>query len=69
MDGEISLGRKDTLRRIFQDKASLDEVEDAFAEFSISIGRFAGYGVIRDREAKKPYSWCATHGATSPPLQ
>eukprot|EP00253_Pinus_taeda_P032727 PITA_32727 len=68
MDGEISQGRKDAFRRIFQDRASLDEVEDAFAEFSIGTGRFAGYDVIRDRGAKKPYSWWATHGATRPPL-
>jgi len=46
----------------------LDEVEDAFVEFSINIGQFAGYDVIRDRGAKKPYSWWANHGATSPPL-
>lgn len=69
MDGEISQGRKDAFRRVFQDRALLDEVEDAFAEFSIGIGRFAGYDVIRDRGAKKLYSWWANHGATSPPLQ
>lgn len=34
MDGEISQGRKDAFRRVFQDRALLDEVEDAFAEFS-----------------------------------
>jgi len=34
----------------------LDEVEDAFPEFSTGIGRFAGYDVIRDMGAKKPYS-------------
>eukprot|EP00253_Pinus_taeda_P006079 PITA_06079 len=38
-------------------------------EFSTGTGRFAGYDVIRDRGAKKPYSWWANHGATSPPLQ
>ena len=69
MDAEISQGRKDALRRIFQDRASLDEVEDAFADFSTGRGRFGGYDLIRDRGAKKPYSWWATHGATSPPLQ
>ena len=62
MDGEISQRRKDALRRIFQERASLDEVEDAFVEFSISTGQFVGYDVIRDRGAKKPYSWWATHG-------
>lgn len=50
MDGEISQGRKDALRQIFQDRASLDEVEDAFAEFSTNTMRFATYDVIRDRE-------------------
>ena len=68
MDGEISQARKNELRRIFQDRASLDEVEDAFAEFSTSTRRFASYDVIRDRGAKKPYTWWATHGATNPPL-
>ena len=56
-DGELSQRRKDALRRIFQDRASLDEVEDAFAEFSIGIGRFAVYDVIRDKRAKMPYAW------------
>ena len=54
MDGEISQGRKYALRRIFQERASLDEVEDAFAEFSTGTGRFAGYDVIRDKGVKKP---------------
>ena len=38
MDGEISHGRKYALRQIFQYRASLDEVEDAFAEFSTGTG-------------------------------
>eukprot|EP00253_Pinus_taeda_P035840 PITA_35840 len=57
MDDEISKGRKDAFRQVFQDRALLDEVEDAFAEFSTGTGRFAEYDVIRDRGAKKPYSW------------
>jgi len=69
MDGEISQGRKEAFRRIYQDSALLVEVEDAFAEFSTGSGRFGGYDVIRDRGLKKPYSWWANHGATSPPLQ
>ena len=69
MDGEISQGRKEAFRRIYQDSALLAEVEDAFTEFSIGTGRFGGYDVIRDRGLKKPYSWWANHGATSPPLQ
>ena len=69
MDGEISQGRKEAFRRIFQDSALLAKVEDAFAEFSTGSGRFGGYDVIRDRGAKKAYSWWANHGATSPPLQ
>ena len=44
-------------------------MEDAFAEFSTGTGRFGGYDVIRGRGLKKPYSWWANHGATSPPLQ
>jgi len=54
MDGEISQGRKDALRRIFQERASLDEVEDAFADFSTGTRRFAGYDVIRDRGLRSP---------------
>eukprot|EP00253_Pinus_taeda_P028015 PITA_28015 len=69
MDGEISQGRKEAFKQIFQDSALLVEVEDAFAEFSIGSGRFGGYDVIRDRGAKKPYSWWANYEATSPPLQ
>ena len=69
MDGEISQGRKVALQRIFQDSALLAEVEDSFAEFSTSTGGFAGYDVIRDRGAKKSYSWRENHGATTPPLQ
>eukprot|EP00253_Pinus_taeda_P014580 PITA_14580 len=69
MDVEISQGRMDALRWIFHNRASLDEVENAFVEFSTGTGRFAGYDVIRDKGAKKPYSWWATHGATSPHLQ
>eukprot|EP00253_Pinus_taeda_P031535 PITA_31535 len=54
MDGEISQGRKDAFRRVFQDRASLDEVEDAFGEFSTGTGRFAGYDLIRDRGLRSP---------------
>ena len=54
MDGEISQGRKDALRQIFYDRASLDEVEDAFAEFFIGTGRLAGYDAIRDRGLRSP---------------
>jgi hypothetical protein len=69
MDGEISQGRKDAFRRIFQDRAYLDEVEEGFIEFSTGTGRFGGYDVLRDRGAKKPYAWWVTHGATCPLLQ
>eukprot|EP00253_Pinus_taeda_P022236 PITA_22236 len=68
MDGEISQRRKEAFRQIFQDSALLAEVEDAFAEFSTGSGRFGGYDVIRDRGAKKAYSWWANHGAINPPL-
>ena len=69
MDDEISQGRKDAFRRIFQDRASLDEVEDALAEFSTGTERFAGYDVIRDKGANKPYSWWENHGARIASLQ
>ena len=49
MDGDISQGRKEAFRGVFQDRALLDEVEDAFAEFSTGTGQFARYDVIRDR--------------------
>jgi hypothetical protein len=44
MDGDISQGRKEAFRRIYQDRASLHEVED-FVEFSIGTGKFGGYDV------------------------
>ena len=69
MDGEISQGRKYAFRHIFQDRASLDEVEDVYADFSTSIGQFVGYDVSRDMGGKNPYSWWETHGATCPPLK
>jgi len=69
MDGEISKGRKDAFRQIFQDRPSLDEVEDAFADFFTDIGRFVGYDVIRDKGDTKPHSLWETHGETHPPLQ
>jgi hypothetical protein len=69
MDGEISQGRKDAFRRIFQDRAYLDEVKEGFIEFSTGTGRFGGYDVLRDKGAKKPYARWVTHGATCPLLQ
>jgi len=47
-------GKKDAFRRIFQDRAYLDEVDEGFIEFSTGTGRFGGYDVLRDRGAKKP---------------
>ena len=38
MDDEISQGRKDAFRRSFQDRAFLDEVEDAFESFPLALG-------------------------------
>ena len=32
----------------------LEEVEEGFVEFSIAIGRFGGYEVLRDMGVKKP---------------
>ena len=46
MDVEISNGRKIALKRIFQDTASLAEVEEGFIEFSTGNGRFGGYDVL-----------------------
>jgi hypothetical protein len=54
MDGEISQGRKDAFRWIFQDRAYLDEVEEGFIEFSTGTGRFGGYDVLRDRGLRSP---------------
>jgi hypothetical protein len=39
---------KDAFRRIYQDRASLDEVE-GFVEFSTNTKRFGGYDVLKDR--------------------
>ena len=47
-DREISQGRKEAFRRIFHDRASLDKVE-GFIEFSIDVGRFGVYDVLKDR--------------------
>ena len=56
-------------RRLYQDRDSLDEVEEGFVEFSIATGRFGGYDVVGNRGVKNPYNWWATHGATCPLLQ
>ena len=69
MDGEISQGRKTAFRRLLQDRDMLEEVEEGFAEFSIAIGRFGGYEVLRDKGVKKPYVWWETHGGACPLLQ
>lgn len=69
MDGEISRERKDIFTWIYQDRASLDEVEETFVEFSTGTWRFGSYYVLSDKRAKKPYAWWATHGATCPLLK
>jgi hypothetical protein len=69
MDHELSEGRKEACRQLYQDRASVDEVEAGFVEFSTASGRFSSYDVLRDRGTKKPYIWWETHGATCPPLQ
>jgi hypothetical protein len=69
MDHELSEGRKEAFRRIYQDRAFFDEVEVGFIDFSTTSGRFSSYDVLRDRGAKKPHAWWATHGAACPPLQ
>jgi hypothetical protein len=69
MDGEISQGRKIAFRRIYQDRALLNEIEAGFAEFSTGTKRFGGYDVIEDRGVKEAYLWWATHGAACPILQ
>ena len=69
MDHELSEGRKEAFRRIYQDRASFDEVEAGFIDFSTADERFSSYDVLRDRGATKPGAWWATHGETCPPLQ
>jgi hypothetical protein len=66
MDGYISHGGKEAFRRIYQYISSLDEVEEGFLDFSIGIGRFGGYDVLREKGVKKPYVWWATHGESFP---
>jgi hypothetical protein len=68
MDHELSEGRKEAFRQIYQDRASFDEVEAGFIDFSTASERFSSYDVLRDRGAKKPHAWWATHGETCPPL-
>jgi hypothetical protein len=69
IDGEISQGRKIAFKRIYQDRALLNEIEAGFIEFSTGTKRFGGYDVIEDRGFKEAYLWWATHGATCPILQ
>jgi hypothetical protein len=69
MDHELSKGRKEAFRQIYQDRASFDEVEAGFIDFSTANERFSSYDVLKDRGAKKPHAWWATHGASCPPLQ
>jgi hypothetical protein len=40
MDHELSEGRKEAFRRLYQDRASFDEVEAGFMDFSTANGRF-----------------------------
>jgi hypothetical protein len=68
MDHELSEGRKEAFRQIYQDRASFDEVEAGFIDFSTASRRFSSYDVLRDRGAKKPHAWWATHGVACPPL-
>ena len=69
MDHEILEGRKEAFIRIYQYRASFEEVEVGFIDFSTANGRFSSYDVLRDRRVKKPHAWWETHGATCPPLQ
>jgi hypothetical protein len=46
--------RKDAFRRIYRDRASLDEVEGGFVEFSTSTERFGGYDVLKDKGLRSP---------------
>jgi hypothetical protein len=69
MDHELSKGREEAFRRIYQDRASFDEVEAGFIDFSTARGRFSSYDVLKDRGAKKPHAWWETHGSACPPLQ
>jgi hypothetical protein len=55
MDHELSEGRKEAFRRLYQDRASFDEVEAGFIDFSTTNDRFSSYDVLRDRGAKKLY--------------
>jgi hypothetical protein len=69
MDHELSEGRKEAFRRLYEDRASFDEVEAGFIDFSTASGRFSNYDVLRDKGAKKLDAWWATRGAACPPLQ
>ena len=61
--------RKVAFRRIYQDRASLQEVEKGFIKFSTSTGRFGGYDVLGDKGIEKPYGWWETHEASCSILQ
>ena len=49
MDGEISQGRKTTFRRLLHDRDMIEEVEEGFAEFSTTTGKFGGNELLRDK--------------------
>ena len=46
MDGEISEGRKIAFRRLYQNRESLDEVEEGFVEFTTTSVKLGGYDVV-----------------------
>jgi len=53
MDGEISQLRKETFRKIYQDRASLDRLE-GFIEFFTSTRRFGVYDVLIYKGSRSP---------------
>jgi hypothetical protein len=68
MDHKLLEGRKEAFRWLYHDRASFDEVEVGFINFSTASRRFSSYDVLRDRGAKKPHAWWESHGAACPPL-
>jgi hypothetical protein len=66
MNIEISKGRKIALSQIYQDRATLDEVDEGFIDFSTSTERFRGYDGVRGKEFMQPYTWSENKRQSKP---
>jgi hypothetical protein len=54
MDHELLEGRNEAFRWLYQDRASFDEVEASFIDFSIASERFYSYECSETRGLRSP---------------